>query len=279
MVNRPLHTAAAIAVVLVGGCTNGDGAGLADPDATAASTAATGPDTAAAASTEQETIAVTSPPPGGSSDAPPSEGVPVSTAAPEPVDVPEVGVPGLDSDDEFCAAWSRWAGTYQVLLVANAFGTGGPEALASMEVVAAPVLVEAAAAMVTVWPASIASERGVAADGLLGPITRRLTVARDALDAAGADDAMVDLIEAAWLAGLAERDPTTPEFGVDLPPEIWAVVDRAAADTAALVVPFADDPSLITDVETPLTEEYLAVSCPDQGTLSGQEIDPAATLD
>ena len=29
----------------------------------------------------------------------------------------------------------------------------------------------------------------------------------------------------------------------------------------------------VTEVETPLTSEYLAVSCPDQGTLSGQEVE------
>ena len=95
--------------------------------------------------------------------------------------------------------------------------------------------------------------------------------------AAGADDEMIALIEAAWLEALAERDPAVADFGVELPDEAWVVVDAATVEFSEALVPFAVDPTLITEVETPLTDGYLAVSCPDRGTLSGQEVDPDAT--
>lgn len=192
-------------------------------------------------------------------------------------DIPEIGVPGLDSDDAFCAAWSRWAGSYQVLLVSSAFGTGAPDDLAALEIVASSAVVTAFDSMLSAWPAELESERAVAADAYLGPITRRLAVAREALAEAGADDAAVAAIESAWLDSLGRRDPSTPDFAVELPDEVWVIVDAAAADFADRLVPFAVDPSLVTDVETPLTDDYLAVSCPDRGTLSGQEVDPGAT--
>jgi hypothetical protein len=260
--------AASLAVAACSGA--GDSAEPAETTAVAVPSTSTGTTTDDVASTPAPAAAPTSTAP----EAPEST-APTTRAEPSPA--AEVGVPGLDSDDAFCAAWSRWAGTYQVLLVSNAFGSSGPEALATLEVVAAPVLVAAAGAMVAAWPAEIAAERDVAEDGLLGPITRRLVVAREALVAAGADDAALGEIELAWLTALAARDPSTPDFVVELPDEIWTLVDTAAEDYASRLAPFAVDPSLTTDVETPLTLDYLAAECPDQGALSGQEIDPDAT--
>lgn len=264
---------AVVALLAVAACSGGDDeqrAGVTSaPNATQTSTTAAPADPEASATTAITAITTAATPAATATTGP----VTAATIG-EPVDLPEVGVPGLASDDAFCAAWSRWAGSYQVVLVTNAFGSGGPGALAALEVVAAPVLVEAAATMSTEWPDAIATERDLAVDGLLGPITRRLIVAREALVAAGADGEMLASIEAAWLDALAARDPTTPEVAVDLPDEVWAVVDRAASDVSAQLVAFADDPSLVTSVETPLTDAYLAANCPDQGTLSGQEIDP-----
>lgn len=189
------------------------------------------------------------------------------------VAVPEVGVPGLDSDDAFCSSWSRFAGSFQVVAVTAAFGSGSPDQLAALEVAAAPTVTSAYEQLVDDWPDELASEADVVADEFLGPFARRLETARAALRGVGADDVTIDAIERAWLAGLAQRDPSTPEFVVDLPDEIWAVIDDAATDFAEQRVPFSQDPSLVTDVQTPLTSEYLAVSCPDQGTLSGQEVE------
>lgn len=189
------------------------------------------------------------------------------------VDVVEVGVPGLDSDDEFCSAWSRFAGSFQVVAVTAAFGSGSPEQLAALEVAAAPTVTSAYRQLVESWPEELAAEADLVADEFLGPFARRLEAARSALGEVGADDAAVTAIESAWLDGLARRDPTTPEFVVDLSDDLWALIDEAAVAFAQQRVPFSQDPSLVTDVQTPLTSEYLAVSCPDQGTLSGQEVE------
>ena len=189
------------------------------------------------------------------------------------VDVAEVGVPGLDSDDEFCSSWSRFAGSFQVVAVTAAFGSGPPEQLAALEVAAAPTVTSAYRQLVENWPDELAAEADLVADEFLGPFARRLEAARSALGEVGADDAAIAAIESAWLEGLAGRDPTTPEFVVDLSDDLWAVIDDAAAAFARQRVPFSQDPSLVTDVQTPLTSEYLAVSCPDQGTLSGQEVE------
>jgi hypothetical protein len=40
----------------------------------------------------------------------------------------------------------------------------------------------------------------------------------------------------------------------------------------AVVPTIAQDPRLISDAATPLTFEYLATNCPDQGTLGGNDI-------
>lgn len=205
----------------------------------------------------------------------PSTTAPIDLATPTASvsELPEVGVPGLDSTDAFCAAWSRFAGSFQVVAVTAAFGSGPPEALASLEVAAAPTVGAAYEQLVANWPDELAPEADVVAQDFLGPFARRLAAAQESLLATGADSDIVGTIDAAWVAGLAGRDPSTPEFVVDLPDEVWAVVDAAAADFAGRLVPFGTDPSLVTDVDTPLTSAYLAVSCPDQGTLSGQEVD------
>jgi hypothetical protein len=189
------------------------------------------------------------------------------------VDVPEVGVPGLDSDDAFCSSWSRFAGSFQVVAVTAAFGSGPPEELAALEVAAAPTVTSAYRDLLENWPDELADEADLVADDFLGPFARRLAAARTALGDVGADDDAVASIEAAWLDGLAQRDPSTPEFVVDLPDELWRVIDDAASAFAQQRVPFSQDPSLVTDVQTPKTIEYLAVTCPDQGTLSGQEVE------
>ena len=197
----------------------------------------------------------------------------VTTPPVSVVDVVEVGVPGLDSDDAFCSSWSRFAGSFQVVAVTAAFGSGSPDQLAALEVAAAPTVTSAYEQLVENWPEELASEADLVADEFLGPFARRLDAARAALNGVGADAAAIATIEQAWLAGLAQRDPTTPEFVVDLPDEAWALIDEAAATFAQQRVPFNQDPSLVTDVQTPLTSEYLAVSCPDQGSLSGQEVE------
>jgi len=230
-------------------------AGGTAPDTSAAGTTAAG----APESSASPTTAAATP-------APPQPAVTVS-------ELDEIGTPGLDSDDAFCSSWSRFAGSFQVVAVTAAFGSGPPEDLAALEVAAAPTVTRAYEGLLANWPDELAEEEALVADEFLGPFARRSAEARDALDAVEADDAAISAISEAWLDGLARRDPSTPEFVVDLADGEWATIDEAAVVFAARRVPFGSDPSLVTNVVTPLTDEYLAVSCPDQGTLSGQEVD------
>lgn len=218
-------------------------------------------------------IVATAPP--GSESAPELTASPTISLAPPitVVELAETGTPGLDSDDAFCASWSRFAGSFQVVAVTAAFGSGDAGQVAALEVAASPTVIDAYDELFEVWPDELESERELVADRFLGPFARRLDEAATSLGEVGADDATLVAISDAWLVALSQRDPSTPEFVVDLPPEIWSTIDEAADVFTTRRVSFSTDPSLVTDVRAPLTEQYLAVSCPDQGTLSGQEVD------
>lgn len=198
---------------------------------------------------------------------------PAATTVTTAVEVPVTGTPGLDSSDAFCAAWSRWAGSLQVIAVASAFGSGPAETVAALEVIAAPVVVAGYEGMLDHWPASLAAERDAAADELFGPFTRRSQAAHDALVAAGADAAALATIGDAWLEALAARDPTVADVVVDLPDDVEAVVAAAASEFAARHVAFADDVGLQTEPATPATLAHLETACPDDGTLAGLEVE------
>jgi hypothetical protein len=195
--------------------------------------------------------------------------VPAQVTAESLASVPEVGVPGLDSDDAVCRSWSRFGGSFQVLAVAASFGAGDPERVAALEVIAAPTVTGAYDDLVDNWPDELAGEAELVADDFLGPFARRADRALAALEAAGADAPAQDTIMAAWETALAGRDPADPEIVVALPADLEVIVDAAAAEFASQVVPIPSDPSLVTDVEVPLTEQYFVDNCPDRGTLGG----------
>ena len=48
--------------------------------------------------------------------------------------------------------------------------------------------------------------------------------------------------------------------------------DEAGAAFAAARVPLTADPSMVITAETPLTDEYLATACPDQGSITGSDV-------
>jgi hypothetical protein len=208
--------------------------------------------------------------------APPA--VPVTTASigsvsPSIEPVPETGVPGLDAEDEFCAAWSRFGGSFQVVAVHAAFGEGTAESTARYELMAAPTVVEAYAAMAAGWPDELAGEFESAHGARFGPLAARLEAGYRALVAAGLDDDGAAAMRAAWLDALAGRDPLAANVPVELAPELAALVDASIAGHLTAVGPWADDETLVVDVATPATDAYLSSECPDQGTLSGQEVD------
>ena len=194
------------------------------------------------------------------------------TVPTDSVVVDDTGVPGLDADDAFCRSWSRFGGSFQVVAVNAAFGAGGDLRLATLEVVAAPTTTSAYADLSLEWPDELADEADAALDGVYGPFARRLAQARIALVDAGATDADLEAIGEAWVQALATRRPDDPEVVIDMPDELWTLVDTAAPAYLDEVGSWADDDSLVTDVEIPLTSSYLADNCPDQGVLAGQEV-------
>ena len=188
------------------------------------------------------------------------------------VEVAETGVPGLDSDDAFCAAWSRFGGSWQVLLVGSTF-LGDPERVATWEIASAAIIVEAYAELIRHFPLELATEAEPVADAYFGVLYRRATAAGASLGDAGSNPEAVPRLGQAWLEALAERDPLDPNLAFEVPDDLREVVGRAAADFRSRRVEFHLDPSMVVEADTPLTDTYLETACPDQGTLTGQEVD------
>jgi hypothetical protein len=64
-----------------------------------------------------------------------------------------------------------------------------------------------------------------------------------------------------------------PFLEVDLPGVADPTLFAAAVESFSTTFPsIVADPSLITDVQIPLTDAYLAANCPDQGTLGGNDV-------
>jgi hypothetical protein len=253
-----LVVGAALSAGLAGCSAADDDVGRSDAEGPTTTTVAGDPGDAVAASDSSNAS-------GRSDGEPGSEPVPADSLA----TVPEVGVPGLDSDEVVCRAWSRFGGSFQVLAVAASFGSGDPLAAAALEVIASPTVTAAYDDLIANWPDELAGEAEVAADGFFGPFNRRADRALAELEAGGADATAMETIVAAWESALAGRDPSQPEIVVELPGDVRALVDIAASELASQLVPIPSDPSLVTDVDVPLTEQYLADNCPDRGTLGG----------
>lgn len=211
---------------------------------------------------------------GAATTVPPIPTVPddvVITAGPTFATVPDTGVPGLESADAFCAAWSRFGGSWQLMIVQSAF-TGDSAAVSRLEVVASPLVTESYGALFDAWPVTLESERDVVADAYFGAFQRRSEAALEALIDAGAADADLEALAARWQEALAGYDPVNVELDVALDPDLADLVDTAAATFAAARPPIADDPSMVITAETPATDSFLATACPDQGWISGADV-------
>ncbi len=182
--------------------------------------------------------------------------------------VPEQGLPGIDSSDPFCRAWSEFAGSFQALTFASVVGSD-PFAAARLEVVAAAVVVAAVQSLDEEFPDSIADEREPFVADVVGPFGRRAARATQELRAAGLTPDDVATLGDAWLVALVETGVDDPDIVVAVPDDLTAAVDEATTAFAANVPSIAADPSLVTDAETAATFDYLAQRCPDQGTLGG----------
>ncbi len=185
--------------------------------------------------------------------------------------VADTGVPGLDSDDEFCRSWSEFAGTFQALALAASLARDPADATRT-EVAGSSTIVAAAAGLDEHLPDELESERQALTVGLVGPMARRAGAAVDALTAAGLTATEISALGEAWLGTLTASGLDEPIEDVPLDPAVADRVDAAAASLAAARPSIVEDPALITDASTPLTLAYLADHCPDQGILAGNDI-------
>lgn len=265
MIGAGRTRAGAIAcVVLVATACSGDDPDAAPttPPAAVATTATTSPATSAAPTTPAPTTAVPTGPP---------TTRPAETTVPPPTPPPaDTGVPGLDSEDAFCAGWSRFGGSWQVVLAASAFGD--PDDAARLEVLASTVVGDAYDAMFEVWPDELAAERDVVADAFFGAFERRSADALAALSAAGADADDIELLAEVWVDALATRSPSDPVLDVAVPDDLAAVVDDAVERFTGQRTPFTQDPSMVITAETPATDDFLIGACPDQGSIFGGDV-------
>lgn len=188
-----------------------------------------------------------------------------------PLTVSETGVPGLDSDDAFCAAWSRFGGTWQVILVGSTF-LDDADRVARWEVSSAALVLDAYDELMSNLPAALEPERDALADGYFGAFRRRAEAAATALSTSGATPADTDALATSWIDALAQRDPSTADVPFVPPSTLAGLVDAGAAELRSRRTAFHLDPSLVVTVETPLTDEFIESTCPDQGTLAGGEV-------
>ncbi len=189
-----------------------------------------------------------------------------STPAIQPI--PETGVPGIDSSDAFCRAWSEFAGSFQALGLVSAIGD--PDAALRLEVIAASTVTAAVHALEANLPAELEAERVALVADLAGPFFGRALLAEVDLMGAGLEP---PVLRDVWLAALSEAGVDNPELQVVVPDTIdGAALDAAVASFTDAQVGIVEDPALVTDATIPLTEAYLADSCPDGGILSGNDV-------
>lgn len=207
----------------------------------------------------------------GDSQAAPDESAPLPTTA--IIDtVPEDGVPGIESDDRFCQAWSEFGGSFQALTLAS-HAAADPTTAAAIELAASDVIVQAVATMDANFPDSIdPDDRSLFLDGVLGPFTDRAVEAQQILRSSGLSEAQVAELGDIWLATLIETGLGDPDIGVDVPDELQPSFDNAVEVWTADHGSIATDTDLITDARAPQTDAYLAAECPDQGILSGNDV-------
>ena len=230
--------------------------------ATTIAPTSTAPTSTAPTSTPATTAPATSAP-ATSGPAPTAATAPVTTIPPSPT-----GVPGIDVPDEFCAAWSRYSGSLQIIAVAVNFAGLTSAQSAALELEAAPTIVGAADLIDRTWPAALEAEHAPALDAYVGPFARRAAKAVDALRGAGAGDDQLAALRTEWERVLATRDPDRPTVDVTLPADLAARVDAGATAFDAAVTPWGSDPSLAVDLDAiPQTKRYLAEHCPDLASI------------
>lgn len=185
--------------------------------------------------------------------------------------VPETGVPGIASADLFCRAWSTYAGSVQALSLAWAVQPAA--AAAALEVAASDAVAQAVASMADELPADIEANRDALTVDVPGPFLVRAATARQALVDAGATDAEIEQLGAAWIEAIAAA-------GLDAEDVSIVVDDGVEQKLSTAAEAFLDDiPSILEDPTLDTTEfditpslDYIFENCPDRGTLAGNDV-------
>lgn len=184
--------------------------------------------------------------------------------------VVDTGVPGIESDDDFCRAWSEFAGSYQALTFSWAV-VGGVES-ARLELVANDALRSAVVTLGETLPDELEAERQALTVDLTTPILRRADRGREILSEQGVSADANAALGGLWLAAVTEAGTESESLAVPIDDgELDASVDAAAGVFVGELPPITEDPSLIVDVAIPSTEQYLFDNCPDRGILAGND--------
>ena len=181
--------------------------------------------------------------------------------------VPETGVPGIESADAFCRAWSEFAGSFQALALTSA--VGDPADAMRLEVIAASSVTAAVDALEANLPTELEAERVALVSDFAGPFSTRAVSAEAALDAAGIDPSV---LRAVWLAAIADAGVDDPSITIETPTGIDGdALEAAISSFSSEQLAIVEDTSLVTDAAIPATTTYLAEVCPDGGILSGND--------
>ncbi len=184
--------------------------------------------------------------------------------------VSETGVPGLESDDDFCRGWSTFAGSIQALSLA--WISQGPGSAATLEVAASEALVSAVEDMAANLPAEIESNRQALTVDVPAPWLRRAARAQALLAEAGADEPVIDALAVVWIAALAEFGTDDPSISIKTPLDADGVLPAAAGLFAAELPSVVNDPTLNTEqFDISPSIAYISDNCPDRGTLAGND--------
>lgn len=179
-------------------------------------------------------------------------------------------IPGLDSEDRFCRAWSRFTGTFQVLSVSAAFGLVDDAELLRRELVSAGTTIQSGSDLVDAVGDVVESELGVVSEFLVGPYSARAADALAALVDAGASRDDLDALDAAWLSALESNDWAELELDLLVRGDRADLIDRAARIFSAQRPGWFEDTALdVAEFSIPLTIDYAVANCPDEGVLAG----------
>lgn len=251
---------AVLVVLAVSGC-SGSGDGLSDVEPVEESVATT--------DAEQLFTEV-------QDEQPQPDDVPVDDQAAEPSTaslppVAETGVPGIESDDDFCRSWSTYAGSVQAISLAWALQP--PEDAARLEVAATAALSDAVRGMADTLPEEIEGNRQPLTVDVPGPFLRRAERANALLVDAGAEPAQIEQLGSSWIAAITEQGVQSENLSIDVAPDVQGVLDAAAEAFADELPSVTEDPTLdTTEFDIGPSLAYIAATCPDQATLAGNDV-------